>query len=294
MQSRKKTETTEINIDSLTINRGEVSLCLLGSSPLCFNRVAEKAKRELLLPRARRMTIAEKAQNLKHDPLTEYRNSVYRRGDYETGPTRLQFPASAFKGAAAQAALDIPGVAKTQMERLTWVQGDRVDIYGVPLLWMEVVRSADMSHTPDIRTRAVLRQWATVITLSYVMPLLTGNTVAKMVSASGLIAGVGDYRQGKGRGNFGQFIVVDQTDPQWLELIETGGMAAQDAALAEPQFFNTESEELFRWHLGEVRRRSDEPVTAPPARRRRTRAEPLQLPPAPNGPDGDGLPATAD
>jgi hypothetical protein len=285
----RKPETTEINIDSLTINRGEVTLCLLGSSPLCFNRVAEKAKRELLLPRARRMTVAEKAQNLKHDPFAEYRNSVYRRGEYETGPTRLQFPAVAFKAAAAQAALDIPGVAKTQMERLTWVQGDRVDIFGVPTLWMEVVRSADQNRTPDIRTRAVLPQWATMLSIAYVQPMLTGNTVAKMVSAAGLIAGVGDYRQGKGRGNFGQFVVVDHDDEQWRELVETGGIAAQDAALIEPTFFNAESEELLLWYNQEVKRRSDEPAPARIGRRRRDGPELAVVPSlVANGPEGSG------
>jgi hypothetical protein len=61
-------------------------------------------------------------------------------------------------------------------------------------------------------------------------------------------------------------------------------MAAQDAALEEPDFFKAESEELHCWYGEEVKRRSDEPAVPAPARRRRAK----ELP-ASNGPEpGNG------
>ena len=68
----------------------------------------------------------------------------------------------------AQAAIDVPGnAAKTQIGRLTTVEGAYVPVYGIPKLMMSTVRSKDMNRTPDIRTRAIQEQWACVIKISY-------------------------------------------------------------------------------------------------------------------------------
>ena len=52
----------------------------------------------------------------------------------------------------------------------------------------------------------------------------------------GLICGIGDFRQEKGAGNFGQFRVANEGDPQFARIKAEGGREAQDDALeaAEP------------------------------------------------------------
>lgn len=237
-----------------------VATCLIrGTSPLIFNRMAEKAKRELLLPKGRK-TAADKAQNLKHNPVEEFRNSVYRRHAAVEGPTTLIFPAPAFKGCMATAALEVPGMKKAQIGRLVWVEGTHVDIYGVPELFMSVVRSADMNRTPDIRTRAILREWACEVTLRFARPTLTAQGVATLLAAAGMICGVGDFRQERGKGNYGQFELVGSDDAEYQRIVRDGGREEQDAALDAATPYDADAEEMLAWFNDEIasRGRSDQ------------------------------------
>lgn len=243
------TKTDEISI--LEIHQGELEVCILGTSPLLYNRMSEKAKRELLLPKGRK-TAADKAASLKHNPIQEFRDSVYRRRDHEAGPTRLQFPSTAFKGVARTAALDLPGTKKTEIGRLCWVVGERVDIYGIPILRMDVVKSADINRTPDIRTRACLAEWACRVTLRFVRPKLHQAGMANLLAAGGITCGIGDGRQEKGSLSNGQFRLVLPDDPDFVRLTQTAGMEAQDAALRDPAFWNEETEDLMGWFSAEV------------------------------------------
>jgi len=149
-----------IEVEPLRV--GSMQVWLRGLTPLICNRLAAKARRELLLPKGRKST-AEKQQSLKHDPLAEYRDSMSVRSG--VGPTRIVFPAPAIKGSMATAALETKGTNRTQIGRLVWVKDYSVDVYGVPELFMSVVRSADMNRTPDIRTRAILRDWSMPATI---------------------------------------------------------------------------------------------------------------------------------
>jgi hypothetical protein len=246
----KPVQKTEIEI--LKISTGVARFAIVGTSPLIFNRMSEKAKRSLLAPKGR-MTAADKAGNIKHDPLEEYRASVYTDRS-EDGPTRLMIPAPAFKGAMASTALDMPGAAKTEIGRLTWISGVAVPVWGIPQLRMDVVRMADASHTPDIRTRACLAQWAAVATVNFVQPKLTATAVFNLLAAAGLIRGVGDFRQEKGKGSYGQFRIADENDPEF-KMVCKMGRKLQDSALSEPDFFDADSEELFTWHETEMRSR---------------------------------------
>lgn len=251
----RKTESKDNEIQIVELKQEDVTFCILGVTPFYCNRVAEKAKRELLFPRGR-LTTAQKSENLKHDPVTEFRDSPYvSRGE---GPTRIMMKATAFKGAIAQAAIDMPtAVAKTQINRLTYVLDEFVPIWGVPLLDMDVVRSADMNRTPDIRTRAKLMEWASIVRVRYTKPMLTAQKVATLLAASGMIVGIGDFRQEKGKGNNGLFQIVDQNDPKFLRITQSGGTLVQDEALANPVCSNAESEDLLDWYLEEVVNRRD-------------------------------------
>lgn len=249
----KKETNAEISI--LELHTGFATVRLLGTTPLIFNRMSEKAKRELLMPKGRK-SAADRAQMLKHVPLEEYRASVYRNAGDKA--TRLAFPAPGFKGAFATSALDIPGAKKTEIGRLTWVKGYQVDIFGVPKIYMTGVRSADMNKTPDIRTRAIVPEWACQLTIGFVRPNLNETAISRLIAAAGIIVGIGDFRQEKGKGDFGRFCIVDEKHPGWKDyqrIMKTGGRAAQDAALANPEAFDPETEELLAWFTEEVVKR---------------------------------------
>ena len=250
MATNKSAESAEISI--LRISTGQVSFRIVGQTPLIFNRMAEKAKRVLLLGGTKK-TAADKAANLKHNPIEEYRDSVTRnKGDDR--PTRLAVPSPAFKGAMMSAALDMPGAKRTEIGRLSWVEGYQVDLYGIPELFMSVVRSADMNKTPDIRTRAIVPMWACQVTVSFVEPKLNETAVGHLLAAAGLTAGVGDFRQEKGKGSFGQFRLVEDDDKEFNDIVKRGGRVAQDAALLRPECYDDDSRELLEFYSAEILR----------------------------------------
>lgn len=253
-QSRKD---ESVEIDVVDMEQGELRLNILGRTPLIFNRMAVKAQRELLMPRGARLTSAEKAANLKHDPVAEFRDSIYRRRDNEPGPTLLQFPSPGLKGAMASAALDTPsGVAKAQIGRLTWAEGYRVDVYGVPQLFMAVVRMADAKKTPDIRTRAILPEWCLEVTFSYMKPRVTPRVISTLMTTAGRIIGIGDFRQQKGSGNFGQFNLVLDKNSDFERIKAAGGRGAQEEAMRDAVPFDQDSEDMLSWFNSESDRRS--------------------------------------
>lgn len=237
-----------IEVEPLKV--GSVQVWLKGITPLIFNRMAGKAKRELLLPKGRKST-AEKQQNLKHDPLSEYRNSMETRQG--KGATRVLLPAPAIKGAMATAALETKGTNKTQIGRLVWVDGYNCDVYGVPQLHMSIVRCADQNKTPDVRTRAVMQEWCIPATIKFVKPQMSEQAIMQLLCNGGIIVGLGDFRQEKGKGNFGQFEVA--TEAACKSIIAAGKCAAQDKAIASPTCFDSDTEELLAWFETEVKTR---------------------------------------
>ena len=245
--------TKSVELDVLKVEHGQIEFLVLGTTPLILNRMSEKVMRELLMPKGRK-TAADKAANLKHNPMEEFRASPYIDPD-ESGPTYLQHLASAFKGAIKSAALDLPGSSKAQIGRLTWVNGERISIYGVPEIFLSVTRSADINKTPDVRTRAIVPEWAARVSVSFVKPNLREQAVANLLASAGLTQGIGDWRPGKGAGTYGQFELVGEDDPRFQHITKTGGRAAQKAAMESPQPYDQESAELLEWFQVEAKQR---------------------------------------
>ncbi len=245
----KKAEAGSLQIDPL--KQGRVTLKLIGSTPLYFNAMSVKAKRTLLIGGGKK-TAAEKRE-LKHDPEQEFRDSTYR---LSSGPTLLGFPAPGIKGAMATAALETAGVTKTSVQRLIFLPQTMVSVWGRPLLKCDVVRSADMNKTPDIRTRAFLPRWAAEVEIAYISPTLSLHSVVSLLSNAGTIVGIGDFRQEKGRGSFGTFTVHgDDAPPLWGDLMEEGREAQEDA-LANPAPADDDTAELLSIIEEEQKRRA--------------------------------------
>lgn len=250
----KKAAPADSTIQVQEVSQGEVTARIIGQTPLIYNAMSSKAKRTLLMPPPKK-TGAAKAANLKHDPVQEYRDSVYRH-NHDGRPTRLYMPSVAFKRAMAEACLDLNSdVKKSVVGRLCYTVGDRVDIYGTPQMLLSVVRCKDINRTPDIRSRAILAEWACEITVRFAQPNLSHHAVANLLSSAGQICGVGDFRQQKGAGNYGLFRLVDANDPDWTRIVEQQGRVAQDDGLAEPTYYDAETEELFVWYAQEVEAR---------------------------------------
>lgn len=230
-------------ISIMELERGTITFHVLGVTPFIAAAMSQKAKRELLLPRGKK-NAAERASTVKHDPIAEYRDSIYRNLD-DDAPSRIVVPSTMFKAAMSSVATDIPGVTKAQIGRLTYVNGDYISLYGTPKILCSVVRNSDMNRTPDIRTRAILPTWAAIVDVTFTKPLVKETHVGNLLSAAGLIRGVGDWRPEKGQGNYGQFELVAANDARFLKLVETQGRAPQDAALASPDPYDSETVQLL-------------------------------------------------
>lgn len=250
MATQKRSDDT-VSLDTIEINREELTFCLVGDSPLICNAMSEKVRQQLLVPPPRK-NAAEKAMTLKHNPVGEFRGSMYRSRD-PGSPTEIVMPFSTIKSSLASVALDMPGVAKTQLKRLIRVVDMEIPIWGIPKLFMAVTRNSDMGRTPDIRTRAILPKWATKVTLWYPVPLVRRDLVAKLIVTAGWIQGLGDWRLEKG-GSYGAYRVCDADDAEYLDLVENAGRHAQVEAIENAGCYDKETEGLMAWYEAEVRR----------------------------------------
>ena len=241
---KAKEKKTEV-VDILQVETKTIHVCVLGKTPLIFNRLSEKARHELLFP-SRKKNTAEKATTLKHDPLGEFRASLHSTRN-DDDPTLITLPATAFKGATRSAAIDLPGATKAQIGRLVYVEREHIHIYGVPKLHMSVIRMKDMNRTPDIRSRAILPEWAAFLSINYVTPMLTQKTVMHLLAAAGMFIGVGDWRPEKGSGNFGRFELVSDTNTAFKNIVQVGGREAQVAAMKRADAYDLDTEDLLRW-----------------------------------------------
>lgn len=246
-----KKETADLQI--VEVERGQIDYCILGRTPLILNRMSEKAMHELLFPKGRK-TAADKASGLKHDPYAEFLASPYTDPN-DDGATYIMHLATAFKKALSAAAIDLPGATKAEIGRLTWVEGERIPIFGVPQMLMSVTRSADMNKTPDIRTRVIIPKWACRITVTFVKPLMNETSITNLLVSAGLTQGTGDWRTGKGSGTYGSFEVVSQDNPDYKHILKYGTRKAQKAAMDRPEPYDRETEEMYEWFQEEVGKR---------------------------------------
>ena len=252
-KSSKSKASEPVHIDIQAVARASTILRIIGTTPLIQNRMPAKVKRSLLLG-SKKKTAAEKA-HVKHHPFEEFRDSIEFQ---KTGTTAVGLPVTAVKGAMLTAALETAGMTKTGAQRLLFMPGDFFYVYGVPQIRCDVVRSADMGRTPDIRTRAIFPHWCAEVEIEYVHPQLSQNSVAALLSNAGMLSGVGDYRQEKGKGSFGSFRVVGNKDKdkEWASIVKMGGRAAQEHAILHPEPYNYETEELLSFYNEEIAKRA--------------------------------------
>lgn len=242
----------ETTIEIVPISMGRIICHLLGTTSMIMNRFSRKAREQILFPKGR-PNAAEKKENLKHDPLFEYRDSVYLNHN-ENEPALVHVPADAFSKAMAAAALRMPGASKAEILQLVSISSRQVNLFGEPRLTMDMVRSSDMAKTPDVRTRAAFPEWACQIEIEFVSTLLKQNQIINLLAAAGMIVGIGDWRPQKG-GAFGKFRIVEANDPDYLRITKQQGRKAQQAAYHDPVAFNAETEELYAWFNAEAARR---------------------------------------
>jgi hypothetical protein len=251
----KKAAVAANTIEIQTIELAQATYQLYGITPLIMHRFDWKAWQELLMP-SRKKNQAEKEASLKHDPVNEFRNCIYLNRD-RTRKALIHLPEGAIHQCVAAAAIDMPGAKRTQMERLTGVVDTQIDLFGVPQMFMRMVRNSDMNRTPDVRTRPIFPQWACSVTIRWVKNRLTEKTIGNLIGAAGQIVGIGDWRPERG-GSYGRFNLVAHDDRRFLDIVNKQGRVAQDSALKEPIYFDDDTREIMTWFESEVSTREVE------------------------------------
>lgn len=252
-KAKKTTTNEEAYVAIKRLERRQTSFYLIGTSPLVMNRMPKKAKEELLMPR-RSMNKAARASTLKHNPPDEFRDSIYRCRD-KNAPTLVHVPSNAIKKAMAQAAIDMEGATKAEVGRLIKITDETVHLYGKPMLYMDVVRMAGFAKTPDVRTRAKFKEWCCKITVQMISSKIREQDVMNLLDAAGDIVGIGDGRTEKGTFNNGSWKLCPQDDKEWHAIARTQGRKCQEAAMAKPEAYDADSEELLSWFYTEIVRR---------------------------------------
>jgi hypothetical protein len=253
---RKQPDKNEETIEILRIEKAKVTLRVLGRTPMLMNRLSKKTREHLLLPPLPMRNKVARAEKLKHNPVAEFNEAVYRCR-LADAPTLIHVPDGAFKKAIAQAALDIPGATKAQIGRLVSVLNPTVHLFGKPFLHMTPVRPP--GQAPDIRTRAIFPEWACEVDIGFIRRLISERDVLNLAAAAGVITGIGDGRPEKGSLDFGQFDCVDADDKDWNRIIKTQGRKIQIDAMAHPQCYDAEAEELLAWFDAELIKRDRTP-----------------------------------
>lgn len=251
----KKTTASE-SIQIHTLKQGQIKLRMIGQTPLYFNSMGSKAMRDLLAG-ARKKTVADR-NKIKHNPEIEYRESLYTKKE---GDTALYFPAAGVKGAMATAALETEGIKKTSVQRLIFLPESKMQVWGRPMLKMDIVRSSDINRTPDVRTRGFLPEWCAEITIKYVTPTLSAQGIVSLLANAGQIVGLGDFRQEKGRGSFGTWTVASSENMSSEEQeiwnhITKQGREVQELAIEYPEFADQETASLMEFLQEERARRA--------------------------------------
>jgi hypothetical protein len=245
---------TESAVEIQEIVMKEVTVNIIGTSPLILHRFSDKARRELLLG-GRKKNVAELQTTLKHDPLAEYRECLYRNRKRD-GLTLFHVPKGMVSRTLADVAVDIPGATKAAMDRLTSISTPTLFLFGVPKLFTTMARNSDMAKTPDVRTRPILEHWAVPsITIKYVSGMLTDRKVINLLSAAGSLVGIGDWRPQRKGGEYGAFRVCGDNDPALRKIIAEGGFDAQQAAYNSPEYYDDETEELITWFNEQIAER---------------------------------------
>jgi hypothetical protein len=243
MAAKKTSAETSAEIIIRPIRYVETTVRIIGMTPLYMHAMAAKAKRTLLLGGGKK-TAADKVE-IKHDPETEFREAAYT---LEDGPTLLAMMAGAVKSAMGTAALVTPGMKKVDVQRLVKLPQEFFPVWGKPYLKCDVVRSADMNRTPDVRTRPILPNWCGEIVIQYATPHLSSVGIYNLISNAGNVAGIGDFRQEKGRGNYGTFSPVmdgdEEMEAKYAAIVEQS-REVQQAAMEAAEPYDAPTRELL-------------------------------------------------
>ena len=190
---------TELSINLPKLNIQEVSIILVGDTPLIVHAWAKKAKEEML---AKQMKKAKSAKEAK-DPFRDYCESLYWVDGMPANPTvkdidkaRFGIPAVGLKNAAVTACTstgNITKVAARQAFHVVAATGPFVLIEGSkPRMREDMVRVG--MGTADIRYRAEFHPWWCNVNVAFNANVLSAEQIVNLFNTAGFGVGIFEWR----------------------------------------------------------------------------------------------------
>ncbi len=178
----------------------EVALEVEGTADLIQNNFGQKSIEQML---RKHMGLSVQRENKRPREVLEAAKIKNMEG-------RICVPAQAFKAAMITASAQVKGLKKTQLRTQLFVVGVAIPItFESETPRMDMVRTAGMGRTPDVRFRPAFGQWKARLVIQYADTLGT-QSVVDLLHRAGKV-GVGEWRPEK-NGTFGTFRVCRHID----------------------------------------------------------------------------------
>lgn len=222
MATKKNDEIVEVR----PLDMAQVTLHIVGDTPLIVHCWSEKAKRQML---EAQMGLAKGKKKPVKNPVEDFINSMYWLTEKPTEMTEEAFEEAIAKG--ARFGFPVVGLKKAAISaayRMGWSK-DKVSLQGAFFLYgvgqlgdsgldmLEIISDPPIMRedmvkvglgTADLRYRGEFRNWSTDVILKYNKNgLYSLENIVNMINAAGMVCGIGEWRVEKS-GQNGMFRVV--------------------------------------------------------------------------------------
>ena len=222
MATKKNDEIVEVR----PLDMAQVTLHIVGDTPLIVHCWSEKAKRQML---EAQMGLAKGKKKPVKNPVEDFINSMYWLTEKPAEMTEEAFEEAIAKG--ARFGFPVVGLKKAAISaayRMGWSK-DKVSLQGAFFLYgvgqlgdsgldmLEIISDPPIMRedmvkvglgTADLRYRGEFRNWSTDVILKYNKNgLYSLENIVNMINAAGMVCGIGEWRVEKS-GQNGMFRVV--------------------------------------------------------------------------------------
>lgn len=212
------------------------SIWLVGDTPLIVHAWSQKAKIEMLSKQLKKVKAAGKEAR---DPEKDFVDSLYEVGVDKRGEKVYGFPTTGLKRCFLDSAHRDKGVARTTALSSLWLnttivrvrpafEGAVCDmpisrIFGSkPEMREDMVKiGSGLTKVASLAYRAQFRTWAIKITGRFNQTQLPAESLAFLVTESGMASGIGEWRNSK-NGIFGSFHLASADEEKEWEAYARG------------------------------------------------------------------------
>jgi len=220
---------------------------IVGDFPIITHAWSHKAKLAMLMKQAK----ATRGGREARDPEGDFISSLYPMGKDASGRECYGFPATGVKNCIISAAHKDKGIERTKVLGGLWIDAQMVRvmpaysgaicdlplirIYGSqPEMREDMVKiGKGLQKTAQLAYRAQFTTWAMLLRGRFNTTMLPEESLAFLITESGMLAGLGEWRNER-HGIFGGFHLADPDEAAaWDRFAEGKGPLPQQSYLAE-------------------------------------------------------------